>query len=65
MMADTTAEPRENYTKVVMQKTLCVPILSGWEKRWRAKDHTYHCKTALVASLVDFLFFVDEIVKQV
>ena len=43
MMADTTAEPRENYTKVVMQKTLCVPILSGWEKRWRAKDHTYHC----------------------
>lgn len=32
MMADTTAEPRENYTKVVMQKTLCVPILSSWEK---------------------------------
>ena len=33
MMADTTAGTRENYTKVVMQKTLCVPLLASWEDR--------------------------------
>jgi len=31
IMADTTAGSRENYTKVVMQKTLCVPLLASWE----------------------------------
>merc|ERR1719430_1882894 len=30
-MADTSAGSRENYTKVVMQKTLCVPLLASWE----------------------------------
>lgn len=30
-MADTTAGSKENYTKVVMQKTLCVPLLASWE----------------------------------
>jgi len=30
-MAETTAGSRENYTKVVMQKSLCVPLLASWE----------------------------------
>ena len=49
MMAETSAVERENYTKVVMdytnytnynnytkvvmQKTLCVPLLTNWEQR--------------------------------
>ena len=49
MMAETSAVERENYTKVVMdytnytnytnyskvvmQKTLCVPLLTNWQQR--------------------------------
>ena len=46
MMAETSAVERENYTKVVMdynnytnytkvvmQKTLCVPLLTDWQQR--------------------------------
>jgi len=32
MMAETSAVERENYTKVVMQKTLCVPLLTDWQQ---------------------------------
>ena len=36
-MAETTGGSRENYTKVVMQKSLCVPLLASWEDRWGGK----------------------------
>ena len=36
-MAETTGGSKENYTKVVMQKSLCVPLLASWEDRWDGK----------------------------